>query len=123
MENELKIGQIITLEEDLSTRSLLTDEFKNTWKKGTKIRVTAGRNLLYPNGSLEHLPEQVRISGCDVDGIADYLYRRMKRDLYLEDMMEDYDTTKEEIVKVISDALSELELDHDFIMEHFLERR
>lgn len=105
--DKYNIGQILTIKEDMELEKALSGN-KTKVKAGTKIYVGADGYAHYLNGMLQPLGEGVKPEGYSVEGIADWLYMWVSRQLPLDEFLDDYEIPKEEFKEHISDALEEL---------------
>jgi len=105
------IGQMLQLKEDTELHGEISGNIKIK-KKGTKSFVCADKKIpmsIFLDGDINLLnKETTEISGYSVDGLSEYIYIWLKNRFPLEEMLEDYDNTKEEFKEVIADALEEL---------------
>ena len=102
-----KIGEILVSQRDT--------ELETNWgrkdviPKGNKVIITAhGLGHHIRNGMKQPLQEDDVVKGYDTEGLAEYLFMCMKKDLPMEDMMYDYDLTEKDIKEVIEEALGEI---------------
>lgn len=106
------VGQIVTATEDIEVVGCFSDE-KQVIKKGTKGWVTASKGypaLYLENGSTFLLDkDNTELIGFDAEGIAEWIFRHLRNRTHIDDMMEDYDVTEDDIKSIISEALEELE--------------
>ena len=105
---EYKIGQILTSKEDVEVKDVLFDE-KTIVPKGNKIIIGADKLAHHiRNGMLQLLPKDSVVVGYDTGGIAEYLYIRLRNRFEVDEMLEGYDSTKEQFMQEIEDALEEI---------------
>ena len=102
-----KIGEILVSQRET--------ELETNWgrkdviPKGNKVIITAhGLGHHIKNGMKQPLQEDDVVKGYDTEGLAEYLFMCMKKDLPMEDMMYDYDLTEKDIKEVIEEALGEI---------------
>ena len=105
---EYKVGQILTSKEDVEVEKALSGE-KIVIPKGNKIIIGAD-NLAHHirNGMMQPLPEGSQVKGYDASGIAEYLYTYLRNHFEIDEMLEDYDDTKERFMEEIEYALEEI---------------
>lgn len=105
---DYKIGQILTSKEDIEIEKALSGE-KVKIPKGNKVIIGADKLAHYiKNGYIQPLAEESTVEGYDTTGIAEYLYIVLRNHLPLNEMMEDYEITKQEVVNEIECALDEI---------------
>lgn len=105
---DYKIGQILLLKEDVEIEKALSGE-KVKIPKGNKIIIGADKLAHYiKNGYIQPLAEESTIEGYDTAGIAEYLYIVLKNHFPLNEIMEDYKITKQEVINEIEYALDEI---------------
>lgn len=103
-----KIGQILTSKEDTEIQKALSGD-KVVVPKGNKIIIGADKLAHHiKNGMLQPLEEGSEVKGYDCEGIAEYLYIALRSHLPLDEMMDDYEVTKENLMEEIECALSEI---------------
>lgn len=103
------IGQKLTFKEDAELEKGFGA--KVTVKKGTAIFIGADSKRSfahYLNGDIQPLSENSEVKGYSVSGLAEWIYEWVSRELPLDEMLEDYDETKERFVESVADALEEL---------------
>lgn len=105
---EYKIGQILTSNQDVEVEKALSGE-KVLIPKGTKIIIGAD-NLAHhiKNGMMQPLGNNIVVKGYDTEGIAEYLYTYLRCHFEIDEMLEEYDDTKERFIEEISFALDEI---------------
>lgn len=105
---EYKIGQILTSKEDVEVEKALSEE-KVVIPKGNKIIIGAD-NLAHhiKTGMIQPLGENIEVKGYDASGIAEWIYTYLRCHLPLDEMLEDYDETKETLIEEIECALDEI---------------
>ena len=62
----------------------------------------------YTNGMIQPLQEDSEVKGYDASGIAEYLYICLRNHFEIDDMLENYDDTKERFIEEIEYALEEI---------------
>lgn len=103
-----KIGQILTSNQDVEIEKALSGE-KVIMPKGNRIIVGAD-NLAHHiiNGMIQPFSEGTEIKGYDVNGLATYLYTYLRKHFPIDEMLEEYDDTKERLIEEIEYALEEI---------------
>ena len=103
-----KIGQILTSKEDVEIEKALSGE-KVIVPKGNKIIIGADKFAHHiRNGMIQPLQEGSEVKGYDASGIAEYLYIYLRNHFEIDDMLENYDDTKERFMEEIEYALEEI---------------
>lgn len=103
------IGQKLTLKEDIEVEGCFGT--KKKYKKGMSGFIGADSKLNavhWANGDIQLLGDYVERRGYSVSGIAEWIYDYVSRELPIDEMLEDYDETKETFMESIADALEEL---------------
>ena len=105
---EYKVGQILTSKEDVEVEKALSGD-KVVIPKGNKIIIGAD-NLAHHirNGMIQPLSEDSEVKGYDASGIAEYLYIYLRNHFNIDEMLEDYDDTKERFMEEIEYALEDI---------------
>lgn len=103
-----KIGQILTLKQDVEVKKSLSGE-KVVIPKGNKIIIGAD-NLAHhiKNGLIQPLEEDAEVKGYDEEGIAEYLYTYLRRYFPIDEMLDGYDDAKENFIEGIACGLEEI---------------
>ena len=103
-----KIGQILTSNQYEEIEKALSGE-KVIIPKGNKIIIGAD-NLAHhiSNGMIQLFPEGTEIKGYDTNGLAEYLYICLRNQFPVDEMLEDYDDTKERFIDEVECALKEI---------------
>lgn len=105
---EYKIGQILTSKKDVEVEKALSGE-KVIVPKGNKIIIGADKFAHHiRNGMIQPLQEGSEVKGYDASGIAEYLYIYLRNHFEIDDMLENYDDTKERFMEEIEYALEEI---------------
>lgn len=105
---DYKIGQILTSTEEVEIEKALSGE-KVIIPKGNKVIIGADKLAHHiRNGFIQPLAEGSTVEGYDVTGIAEYLYIVLINHLPIDEMMEDYEVTKQEVIDEIECALDEI---------------
>ena len=104
------VGQMIVTSGDREYETALSGEKKQI-KKGTKVFVTADKkwpSVVYQNMDIQPLPADAEIEGYSTVGISEWLYCWLCKNINLDDMLGDYDVSKEEFREAVQDAFEEL---------------
>lgn len=105
-----KIGQILTSNRDVEVEKALSGE-KVVIPKGNKIIIGADKFAHHiRDGMIQPLSDSSEVKGYDSSGLAEYIYICLKAHLPIDDWMEDYDISKDDIVEEIEYALDEIGL-------------
>lgn len=105
---DYKIGQILTSKEDVEIEKAISGE-KVTIPKGNKVIIGADKLAHHiRNGYVQPLAEGSTVNGYDTNGIAEYLYIVLRNHLPIDEMMEDYEISKQDIIDEIECALDEI---------------
>ena len=103
-----KIGQILTSKVDTEIELALSGE-KLKIPKGNKIIIGADKFAHHiRDGRIQPLGDGETVEGYDNAGIAEYLYIVLRNHFPIEEMMEGYEISKEEIIDEIECALDEI---------------
>ena len=105
---EYKIGQILTSNQDVDAKTALSVE-KVVIPKGNKIIIGAD-NLVHHirTGMIQPLGDNAEVKGYEADGIAEYLYTYLRCHFLIDEMLEEYDDTKERFIEKIACGLEEI---------------
>lgn len=102
-----KIGEILVSQRETELETNFGR--KDVIPKENKVIITAhGLGHHIRNGMKQPLQKDDVVEGYDTEGLAEYLFMCMKRDLPMDDMMYDYDLTEGDIKEVIEEALDEI---------------
>lgn len=105
-----KIGQILTSNRDVEGEKALSGE-KVVIPKGNKIIIGADKLAHHiRDGMIQPLADGSEVEGYDDTGIAEYIFICLKAHLPIDDWMEEYEISKDEIVEEIECALDEIGL-------------
>ena len=105
---EYKIGQILTSKEAVEVEKALSGK-KFIVPNGNKIIIGADKFAHHiRNGMIQPLQEGSEVKGYDASGIAEYLYIYLRNHFEIDDMLENYDDTKERFMEEIEYALEEI---------------
>lgn len=102
-----EIGQVLVANQDIELERGITGE-KVAIRAGTKTYVGADRFAHHTNGFIRHFPESTSIEGYDVDGIAEWVFNYIYRQLPLDVALEEAEISHEEFKEYIAEALQEL---------------
>ncbi|MEA4805133.1 hypothetical protein [Acetobacterium wieringae] len=103
---KVKIGQVLTLKEDVETTSFLTDK-KTVYKAGTEILITARGFAVYPDGIIQKLDRTYDVAGYDIEAISSRISSRLRWQFDLADSLgdEELDEFKSEIAAILEEVL------------------
>lgn len=105
---DYKIGQILTSKQDVELELELSNK-KVKIPKGNKIIIGADKFAHHiRDGMIQPLQKGATVEGYDTTGIAEYLYIMLRNHLPIDEMMENYEVTKQNIVDEIECALDEI---------------
>ena len=103
-----KIGQILTSKADVEVEKALSGE-KIVIPKGNKIIIGADKFAHHiRNGMIQPLQEGAEVEGYDTNGIAEYLYAKLRCHFEIDEMLESYDCTKTEFINEIEYCLDDI---------------
>lgn len=103
-----KIGQILISSRDVEVEKALSGE-KVIIPKGNKIIIGADKLAHHiRNGMIQSLADDAEVEGYDASGIAEYIYICLKAHLPVDEWMEYYEISKDNIVEEIECALDEI---------------
>lgn len=78
-------------------------------RKGTPVFIGADKRFAhYLNGDIQPLGDSIQVQGYNTDGLAEWVYEYVSGQMPLDDMIEEYGETKENFIKIVSEALQEL---------------
>lgn len=104
------IGQMLTLKEDRELKGEISGTVKNK-KAGTEVFIGASQRLKmahYINGDVEILPDDTEIKGFSAKGLAEWLYIWLRNRFEIDEMLDNYEDSKENFTEKIVEALEEL---------------
>lgn len=105
---EYKIGQILTSNKDVEIEKALSGE-KIIIPKGNKIIIGADKFAHHiKTGMIQPLQNESEIKGYDTEGIAEFLFMWLQTHLPIDEMLEDYDCTEENLKEELECALDEI---------------
>lgn len=105
---EYRIGQILTSNKDIEVEMELSGE-KKIIPKGNKIIVGADKLAHHiVDGMIQSFSEGTEIKDYDANGLAEYLYMYLRNHFAIDEMLDDYDDTKERFIEEIEYALEEI---------------
>lgn len=103
-----KIGQILISSRDVEVEKALSGE-KVIIPKGNKIIIGADKLAHHiRDGMIQPLEDGSEVDGYDDTGIAEYIFMCLKAHLPIDEWMEDYEISKDEIIEEIECALDEI---------------
>lgn len=103
-----KIGQILTISENVEMKKALSDK-PELVKKGTEIIIGADRlaHHIY-SGNIQPISKDSVVEGYDSEGIAAYITKILCRKFPLDEMFDDYDISKSDFREEIECLLDEI---------------
>ena len=105
---EYKIGQILTSNKDIVVEKALFGD-KVTIPKGNKIIIGADKLAHHiRDGMIQPLADSSEVKGYDSSGLAEYIYICLKARLPIDEWMDDYEISKDDIVEEIECALDDI---------------
>jgi len=79
------------------------------YKAGTEVTISAHGFAIYPKGELQNLnSEEFEIKGHDATAIAERVLKYMRSMLPFDEMMNDYDIRKSDILEAIEEAFYDI---------------
>lgn len=103
-----QIGQLLTVKVDTEIEKELSGE-KVKISKGNKIIIGADKLAHhFRDGYIQPLQKDDEVDGYDCKGIAEYLYMCLKNHFEIDEMLEDYDDTKERFIEELENALGDI---------------
>lgn len=103
-----RIGQILTSKVETELKLALSEDTVVV-PKGNKVIVGADKFAHHiRTGRIQPFPEGAEIEGYDGNGIAEYIYIYSRNHFPIDEMLEDYDDTKERFIEEIEYALDEI---------------
>lgn len=105
---EYKIGQILTSNTEIVVEKALFGD-KVTIPKGNKIIIGADKLAHHiRDGMIQPLADGLEVKGYDSSGLAEYIFICLKTHLPIDEWIEDYEISKNEIIEEIKYALDEI---------------
>lgn len=105
---EYKIGQILTSSQEVEVEKALSGE-KVIIPKGNKIIIGADHLAHHiKNGMIQPLSKNITVKGYDANGMAEYLFTYLSFHFPLDEMLENYDDTKDRFIEEIESGLNEI---------------
>ena len=103
-----KIGQILTSRRDVEVEKALSGE-KVVIPKGNRIIIGADKLAHHiRDGMIQPILQESEVDGYDASGIAEYIFICLKTHLPVEEWMEEYEISKNDIIEEIECALDEI---------------
>ena len=99
------IGQILTLNQDIEVETVLSTR---TIRKGSKAIVCADGFIKHDNGMLRPLGDDNSAEGYDLDGIAEWIYRHLRKWHNIDEFLDEYEIEQEEFIETIAEALRDI---------------
>ena len=103
---DYKIGEMFIVSTDVELKDFLGD--KTLVKKGTKFWIGADGLAHYQDGTIQPLPENSTVKGCDAKGITEKILLQLKADLSFDEMCDEHEIDFGCIRDSIEYALDEL---------------
>ena len=108
---KFEIGQEIIIDEDYTIQSVLTGKLIQV-RKGDKGFLDANGNIHIrtgdARGKIVPFIEKERVSGYDIQNIAEMIYKRLDGEFEIGDYMDDCGVEKEDIVNTLEDLLMDI---------------
>ena len=105
---EYKIGQILTSNKDIVVEKALFGD-KVTIPKGNKIIIGADKLAHHiRDGMIQPLADSSEVKGYDSSGLAEYILICLRAHFPVDDWMEEYGISEDEIIEEIECALDEI---------------
>lgn len=107
---QLKIGQKIVVQENYEIETCITNT-KLQVKKGDVGFIDSHGLIHYLSGQARgkiHNIADVEVKGYDIENISELIFRQLKSDFHINDMLEDYEIDIREFKDSIEDILSEI---------------
>lgn len=103
-----KVGQILTSNTDVEVEKAISGE-KVVIPKGNKIIIGADKFAHHiRNGMIQPLQKGTEVKGYDTSGIAEYLYIKLSCMFAIDEMLEEYEQTKDEFINELDYFLSDI---------------
>lgn len=103
-----KIGQILTSNTETVVEKVFSDE-KIVIPKGNRIIIGADKLAHHiRDGMIQPLADDLEVEGYDSSGLAEYIYMWLESHLPLDDWIEDYEISKDDIIEEIEYALDDI---------------
>ena len=105
-----KVGQILTSNTEVVVEKALSGE-KVIIPKGNKIIIGADKLAHHiRDGMIQPLADDSKVDGYDSTGLAEYIFTCLKTHLPIDEWIEDYEISENEIIEEIECALDEIGL-------------
>lgn len=103
-----QIGQILTSKVDTEIEKALSGE-RVKIPKGNKIIIGADKFAHhFRTGHIQPLQKDDEVDGYDCKGIAEYLYMYLRNHFEIDEMLENYEDTKERFIEELKYALDDI---------------
>ena len=103
-----KIGQILTYTKDVVVEKAFSGE-KITIPKGNRIIIGADKLAHHiRDGMIQPLSDNLEVEGYDSSGLAEYIYTCLITNLPVDDWLQDYEISENDIIEEIQCALDEI---------------
>lgn len=115
-DNVYRIGDKIAANEDIELSHQIGGKTVGVIRKGTEGWVSAiepALTIIWQTGEIHTIvsgEEEIKICGYNTKGIAQLIFSYLDNEYPIDEFMEDYKVTKEELIDTISNALSDLGL-------------
>ena len=104
---DYKIGQILTSKVDTAVELALSGE-KKVIPKGNKVIIGPDKLAHHIHTGMMQPLGDATVSGYDCAGLAEYLYLHLRAHFPMDEMLEDYEVTKEQLMEEIEYALDDM---------------
>ncbi|MBQ8234510.1 MAG: hypothetical protein IJZ36_02880 [Bacilli bacterium] len=103
-----KVGQILVSKEEMEIEKGISGE-KVKIPKGNKIIIGADKLAHHlKNSFIQPLQEDSEVSGYDKEGLAEYIYLWLRNHFEIDEMLENYDNTKEDFIDFLVEGLDNI---------------
>lgn len=92
---DYKIGEMFIVSADVELKDFLGD--KQLVKKGTKIWIGADNLAHYQDDTIQRLPENSTVKGCDAKGITEKILLQLKVDFSFDEHEIDFGCIRDSI--------------------------
>jgi len=101
------IGEVVELTTDVMTETALSGNEK-TFKKGTRVTINSNDCVVYPDGGMQKIGFEHELKGYDNRAIAERIFKYLDIRLEVDEWLEGFEITKENVVDVIEEALDDI---------------
>lgn len=103
-----RIGQILTSNRDIEIEKAISGE-KVIVPKGNKVIIGADKFVHHIKSEMiQPFKEGIEVEGYDTRGLALYLYMCLSNSFPIDEMLENYDCTKESFIEEIEYSLDNI---------------